>query len=393
MNVPQGWWWLAAALLLIAGGGLFWLHRHIQRLDAALQAARQESTRLGSLLDLWCWRTDARHRLVRLTPPHGTPAGADEPDSLGFFWAHFHGLDAPTLRARIEAHGELTDIAAHHIQGGERLGTGLLRAMPLRDAQGRFAGHIGTFHPQPETLALPAPAGGEDEQASFSYTVSHDLRAPIRVVEGFAKILKEDYGRVLDRIGNDHLDRILSAAARMNRMIDSLLALSQLSCAPLASEPVNLSQLASFVIDDLRKQAPGRVVEVHIEPGMVVQGDPTLLRMALENLLGNAWKYTGKTAHPSIRFDREPGRQGTFRIRDNGAGFDMRFADRLFGVFQRLHGANDFQGTGVGLASVRRIIRRHGGDIWAHGEVNQGAFFHFSLMHCDPGQAEPSHPR
>jgi light-regulated signal transduction histidine kinase (bacteriophytochrome) len=236
-----------------------------------------------------------------------------------------------------------------------------------------------------EARALPSQTE-QDEQASFSYTVSHDLRAPIRVVEGFTKIVKEDYGRVMDRIGNDHLDRVLAAAARMNSMIDALLALSQLSTQPLAQQPVNLSQLANFVADDLRRQSPERVVTLQIEPGLLAHGDPTLLRMVLENLIGNAWKYTGKCAQPMVVFERgEPaphsaaGPVHTFTVRDNGAGFDMRFSDRLFGVFQRLHSVNDFPGTGVGLASVRRIVRRHGGEIWADAEVDKGAAFHFSL--------------
>ena len=210
--------------------------------------------------------------------------------------------------------------------------------------------------------------------------MSHDLRAPIRVVEGFTKILKEDYGRQLDRIGNDHLDRVLGAAARMNSMIDALLTLSQLSSRPLARQPVNLSQLAGYVADDLRRQAPERQVGVHIEDGLQAQGDPTLLRVVLENLLGNAWKYTAKKPDAQIWFESAlHDGQPAFCVRDNGAGFDMRFADRLFGVFQRLHSANDFQGTGVGLASVRRIVRRHGGEIWAEAEVQRGSSFHFTL--------------
>ncbi len=236
-----------------------------------------------------------------------------------------------------------------------------------------------------DTKPLPSQTD-QDEQASFSYTVSHDLRAPIRVVEGFTKIIKEDYGRVMDRIGNDHLDRVLAAAARMNSMIDALLALSQLTTQPLAQQPVNLSQLANFVADDLRRQSPDRAVTLQIEPGLLAHGDPTLLRMVLENLIGNAWKYTGKCAQPMVVFERgEPAPQSasgpvhTFTVRDNGAGFDMRFSDRLFGVFQRLHSVNDFPGTGVGLASVRRIVRRHGGEIWADAEVDKGAAFHFSL--------------
>ncbi len=220
------------------------------------------------------------------------------------------------------------------------------------------------------------------EYAAFSYTISHDLRAPIRVVEGFGRILKEDYGTALDRVGRDHVDRVLAAAARMNHMIDALLSLSKLSTQPLARQPVNLSQLAGFVVDELRRAAPERHVSVTIAPGMLVQGDPTLLRMALENLLGNAWKYSAKVAHAVLRFEPElqDGRPG-FVISDNGAGFDMRFADRLFGVFQRLHSSSDFQGTGVGLASVQRIVRRHGGEIWADSEVGRGARFHFHL--CD----------
>ncbi len=233
-------------------------------------------------------------------------------------------------------------------------------------------------------LAEPGAAAADTalaaEQAAFSYTISHDLRAPIRVIEGFGRILKEDYGAALDRVGRDHLDRVMAAAARMNHMIDALLSLSRLSSQPLARQPVNLSQLAGWVIADLQRVAPERPAVVRIAPGLQVQGDPTLLRMALENLLGNAWKYSAKVARPEIQFDTVDldGRR-VFRVQDNGAGFDMRFADRLFGVFQRLHSSSDFQGTGVGLASVRRIVRRHGGEIWAEGEVGHGASFFFTL--------------
>ncbi len=221
--------------------------------------------------------------------------------------------------------------------------------------------------------------GAEPDHESFAYIVSHDLRAPIRVVEGFTKIVKEDYGAVLDRVGHDHLDRVLGAAARMNSMIDALLALSRLSSQPIARVPVNLSQLAGYIVDDLRRQWPEREVEADIEPGLLASGDPTLLRMMLENLLGNAWKYTGKVTAAKIAFTHRAGEPTGFTVCDNGAGFDMRFAERLFGVFQRLHSASDFPGTGVGLASVRRIVRRHGGEIWAEGEPDKGARFHFTL--------------
>src|SRR6185436_13828923 len=159
------------------------------------------------------------------------------------------------------------------------------------DRHGAFAGYQGTLRElaDPPVAAAPARAATTPsaESDSFSYTVSHDLRAPIRVVEGFTKIVKEDYGRLLDRVGNDHLDRVLGAAARMNNMIDALLSLSKLSSQPLVRQPVNLSQLAGFVADDLRRQWPDHAVQIAIEPDMEVQGDPTLLRVVIENLLGN----------------------------------------------------------------------------------------------------------
>jgi light-regulated signal transduction histidine kinase (bacteriophytochrome) len=290
-----------------------------------------------------------------------------------------------------------------------------LRAAPRLDERGLFTGYVGALreHPTATALADDVPAAGvavaalaasadarqlmdaadrsmpavapasmpaEEEADSFSYTVSHDLRAPLRVVEGFTKIIKEDYGRLLDRVGNDHLDRVLGAAARMNSMIDALLALSQLSAKPVSRQPVNLSQLAGYVVDDLRRQWPDHAVTVHIDPSMQALGDPTLLRVLLENLLGNAWKYTARTPQPTVWFERCPdtGSAG-FTVRDNGAGFDMRYADRLFGVFQRLHSASEFQGTGVGLASVRRIVRKHSGEVWAESTVGKGASFSFSL--------------
>lgn len=244
----------------------------------------------------------------------------------------------------------------------------------LADGHGRLL----LLRPRQQASAQELLSAAEHE--SFIYSVSHDLRAPIRVVDGFARILKEDYGRFLDRIGNDHLDRVLAAAARMNSMIDALLALSRLQSQPIQRKPVDLSQLASFIVDDLKREQPDRVTRIEIEPGIVVHGDPTLLRIAMDNLIGNAWKYSAQAPVTHIEFRREQhdGRE-VLLVADQGAGFDMRFADRLFGVFQRLHSAKDFQGTGVGLASVRRILRRHGGDIWAESEVGKGARFYFTI--------------
>jgi signal transduction histidine kinase len=218
------------------------------------------------------------------------------------------------------------------------------------------------------------------ELAAFSYTVSHDLRAPLRVVDGFARILKEDFGAGLAPQAGEHLDRILAAATRMDQMIDALLGLARVSAQPLVAAPVDLSLLAQQIADDLRSQQPLREVEFVIARAMVASGDRTLLRIVLENLLGNAWKYTGGTAHAVIAFDCAlEGSTTVYRIADNGAGFDMRHADRLFGAFQRLHGAHEFPGTGVGLATVARIVQRHRGRIWADSAPGKGARFHFTL--------------
>ena len=244
-----------------------------------------------------------------------------------------------------------------------------------------------TWPATPGSAAAVAVATIDLPVDRFGTLVSHDLRAPIRIVEGFTRIVREDYGHLLDPVGIDHLDRVMGAAGRMNHMIDALLSLSRLSTQPVARAAVDLSQLAGYIVEDLRKLHPERGVSIEIEPGMVVFGDPTLLRMALENLLGNAWKYTGNTARAQVSFRRHDSERNTFTVRDNGAGFDMRYADRLFGVFQRLHSASEFPGTGIGLASVREIVRLHGGEIRAEGEPERGARFHFSLIDRDPAGA------
>ena len=378
---------LALAALALSAIGVLALRASRQRRELAgeLHAARTHTQALAELLDVWSWRSDRDHRLVAIRPPQGAAAADWSAVQLPLpVWEVFSAEDNAALRAQLTSGAAVNDVKI--TLGNTR--HGLLRARAVSDAAGGFAGYHGTVRELPAAAPTPAsPAAAKTATAataasdhdSFSFTVSHDLRAPIRVVEGFTKIVKEDYGRLLDRVGNDHLDRVLGAAARMNNMIDALLALSKLSSQPLAQQPVNLSQLAGFVADDLRRQWPDRNVQIEIEPDMQVQGDPTLLRVVVENLLGNAWKYTGKTTAATIHFGRHGQDPNSFSIVDNGAGFDMRFADRLFGVFQRLHSANDFPGTGVGLASVRRIVRRHGGEIWGEGEVNRGARFHFSL--------------
>jgi signal transduction histidine kinase len=386
LGLALGVGFVVLALLLVA-----MVLRRSERLRAEAAELRQRQARsaaLARLLDVWQWHTDASHRLVSIKPPRGEAHGATAAqDTPALVWEHFCGIDVDgqaAWRRSLESHQPCEEVRVEIAAAADGVRLGWLRAVPLHGASGEFLGHVGTVReqaaPAAATAKPSAPSASEQDAESFSYTVSHDLRAPVRVVEGFTKIIKEDYGRLLDRVGNDHLDRVLGAAARMNSMIDALLALSQLSSKPVSRQPVNLSQLAGFVVDDLRRQWPQHAVTVHIEPAMHVQGDPTLLRVMLENLLGNAWKYTTKCATPQVWFERcTDSAAPSFSVRDNGAGFDMRYAERLFGVFQRLHSASDFQGTGVGLASVRRIVQRHGGDVWAEAEVGRGANFYFSI--------------
>ena len=372
-------WALALPSFVVGALLALWAGRRHWQALAALRRSREDLRRLEDMLDLWQWRCDADHRLLAMKAPAGAAAAADDTDGA-LLWERFTDTDVAALRAQLDGRRPLQDIEARFAPahgGPTRRVT--LQGRPCVDDSGAFAGYAGTLRMLDDPLPAVVDASAEAERESFSYTVSHDLRAPIRVVEGFTKILKEDYGHALDRIGNDHLDRVLGAAARMNSMIDALLTLSKLSTQPLARQPVNLSQLAAYVAEDLRRQSPGREVVLHVEPGLQVTGDPTLLRLVLENLLGNAWKYTGKCRSPEVWLERRPQHPDTFTVRDNGAGFDMRFAERLFGVFQRLHSASDFQGTGIGLATVRRIVRRHGGEVWAEAEVDRGASFHFSI--------------
>jgi signal transduction histidine kinase len=218
------------------------------------------------------------------------------------------------------------------------------------------------------------------EIEAFSYSVSHDLRGPLRSMDGFSQALLEDYGDKLDEEAKDSLQRIRAASQRMGRLIDELLGLSRVTRAELTLKPVNLSDIAREIAESLAQQQPMRTVQWEIEDGLTVQADKALIQIAMQNLLENAWKFTGKTDKPVIRVGaiERDGKKESF-VSDNGVGFDMKYADRLFGAFQRLHHETEFSGTGIGLAIVQRIIRRHGGAIRAEARPGQGAAFFFHL--------------
>ncbi|PWT72287.1 MAG: hypothetical protein C5B46_07000, partial [Proteobacteria bacterium] len=217
------------------------------------------------------------------------------------------------------------------------------------------------------------------ELESFSYSVSHDLRAPLRSIHGFSEALLEDCGALLSQQSKHFLGRIQHASRRMGQLIDDLLKLSHVTRAEMVRRPVNLTELAGDVVRDLKSAEPSRQVEVHIEADLMTYGDARLLRVLLDNLLGNAWKFTSKTTVPRIEFTRKAGSAEVFQVKDNGAGFDMSYAQNLFGAFQRMHAATEFPGTGIGLATVQRIVHRHGGRIWAESAVSEGACFLFTV--------------
>ena len=222
------------------------------------------------------------------------------------------------------------------------------------------------------------------ELEAFSYSVSHDLVAPLRAIDGFSRMIEEDYGVMVDARGKGYIDRIRSGTQRMQQLIDDLLALSRVTRDEMKRESVDLSAIAEQILNELRQMQPQRKVAVRITLDIHAIGDPNLLRIALENLLRNAWKFTGRqdAAHHAAEIEFNVLREGdkpVYFVRDNGAGFDMQYAGKLFGAFQRMHGAQDFEGTGIGLAIVHRIIQRHGGRIWAEAAPERGATFYFTL--------------
>jgi signal transduction histidine kinase len=218
------------------------------------------------------------------------------------------------------------------------------------------------------------------ELEAFAYSVSHDLRAPLRAIDGFSRAIEEDQAHRLDDEGKEHFERVRAAAAKMGQLIDALLNLSRMTRVKMNRVPVDLSRIAQAFADELKKAGPERKAEFVIAKGMTVTGDPPMLRAAVDNLLENAWKFTAKreTAHIEFGVDQRDGKDVYF-VRDNGAGFDMSYASKLFGAFQRLHASDDFPGMGIGLATVQRIICRHGGRIWAEGEPGKGATFYFTV--------------
>lgn len=363
---------------------------------------------LSAACAFW-WRTDTTGRIVE-AQAGGLANGVDVEAFRGrLLWRPAD--DGPAIEPLQAAFREGRPFTAIPAQTGMSTGRDVsLSGGPVRSPSGALLGYAGVAQPsavqavvgEAELGSLHADLEERNRQLgertreldnavreldSFAYSVSHDLRAPLRVVDGFTTIVLEDYGdrgKPLDDVGRDHLRRIVAASQRMNTMIDTLLGLSRMTSRELTRERVDLSQIARELTDDLRAQDGERAVDFVVAPDLRTDGDSTLLRLVLQNLLGNAYKFTGKNRLARVEFGARPdGNSLAYFVKDNGAGFDMRFAEKMFGLFQRLHSANEFPGTGVGLATVQKIIRRHGGRVWAEAvpapSEGHGATFYFTL--------------
>jgi signal transduction histidine kinase len=359
---------------------------------------------------LWWWQADQHSRVRWVQVGRRQPDWLSAEPLLGRpLWQLPGTPDAEppaALREALAAQHPFFDLPVTARATDGAAVTVWLSAEPCFDSHGRFCGYAGAAR-LPENASLDTASSPQlevrlaqieterrlerteqsrqfelaaKEMESFSYSVSHDLRAPLRVVDGFAGIILEDYGARLDELGREHVKRIIAAAGRMNAMIDALLAMSRRTARELSIEPFDLSRATRELADELRATDFGRNVEFRIEPDIRVNGDPVLLRLVLQNLLGNAFKFSAHVPQALIEFGHHiVSGSDVYFVRDNGAGFDMRFAERLFGLFQRLHSQNDFAGTGVGLATVQRIVRKHGGRVWAESEPGKGACFYFTL--------------
>ena len=321
------------------------------------QAAAIEDIYLDARIPHESYRSTFVKSLVMTPIRTVAPVGA-----IGVYWAKRHRATAEEIEL-LQALADSTSIA---IEAAEVFAN-LERKVAERTAE------VARRNTELEVL--------NKELEAFSYSVAHDLRSPLITIDGFTQVLLENTVDSLDEPNRKHLERITTAVRRMHRLINDLLGLSKIVRAPLHNDTVDLSRAAREIIQNLHDSAPARIADFTIAEGMVVQGDPGLLRIVLENLLSNAWKFTARQERAQIEFGTGADREGrkVYFVRDNGAGFDPKYAAKLFSPFQRLHSEAQFAGTGIGLAIVQRIVHRHGGEIWAESAVNSGAGFYFTL--------------
>ncbi|VAX05994.1 Sensory box histidine kinase [hydrothermal vent metagenome] len=369
--------------------------------EAALRESEQRYHALAKAAPVGIFRTDMEGHCVYVNEYWQKLAGMTQAQALGDGWAGaLHDDD----RERIFAEWYEAAQAQHsfrsecRFQRNGQITWVLTQAEAEQGANGQIIGYVGTVTDiSAQKVAEDKLASQRDlleelvvertkellrtnkELESFSYSVSHDLRTPLRALDGFSQILLEDYSDQLDETGQDYLRRVRTASQRMGKLIDALLMLSRVGRHSVQYKQVALSTLAKEIINRLQETNPERQVEVLIAGDLYVEGDQNLLRILLENLLSNAWKYTATREGAQIEFNvREENGKMIYFVKDNGVGFDMRYVDKLFGAFQRLHGT-EFEGTGIGLATVQRIVHHYSGRVWAEAELNKGATFSFTF--------------
>lgn len=369
--------------------------------EEALRGSIQRFRALVELSSDWYWVTDAEHRFTfregEVLQRMGIPPEADYGKrrwEMGFL--NMTEADWAAHRALLERREEFRDLLLERRSPDGRVNWATISGRPLYDAAGRFIGYHGTgrdvtqqvnaeerlrrFNLELEQKVVERTAAldaANKELEAFTYSVSHDLRAPLRAIEGFSRMLEERHAATLAEEARGYLQRVRAAARRMGQLIEDLIAFSRIGRAALHERAVDLSALARLVAKELDAGMPERRVEWRVADGLAAQADPGLARVVLENLLGNAWKYTGKTPQAVIEFGKTD--TGEFMVRDNGAGFDPARSDGLFQPFRRLHAPEEFEGTGIGLATVRRIVERHGGWVRGEGALGAGAAFYFTL--------------
>ena len=379
-------------------------NRQLRATERQLRQGTEFLNATGRMAKVGGWEVDAKTLEVKWTEQtyrlHEVPLDCKPPleEAINFF----HPEEQPKLKDAIQRaleHGEPYDMEIRFITAkGNHLWTRTCCEPEIVDGKtvrlkGVFQDISERKRAEEELRVLNAELeqrvsartielqASTKELEAFSYSVSHDLHAPLRAIDGFSAALAEDYGKALEPEAKGYVERIRNGVKRMAELIEALLTLSRVSRAEMSRERMDLSTLAQAIAEKLRQSQPERAAEWKIQKGLMAEGDPRLLRLVLENLLGNAWKFTGKTERTAIEFGAraQPEGKTAFFVKDNGAGFNMAYQDKLFVAFQRLHTVEEFPGTGIGLATVQRIVHRHGGRVWAEGEVGRGATFYFTL--------------
>jgi PAS domain S-box-containing protein len=364
------------------------------RVEAALRASEERFRTLATSANDAIVSADSHGHITYLNSAAERLFGYPSAEAVGepltilmpesFRDAHSRGLERYNRTGEARVVGKTVELVGRRKDGAE-FPMELSLAAWSRGSEKEFTGIIRDISDRKRSEQMLRHYAGQLEAANseldaFAYSVSHDLRAPLRSIQGFGQALIEDCGERLDELGREHLQRIRKATERMAALIDDLLELSRVTRVSLRSERVDLSGAAEAILAELAEGDPDRSVRVSVMPGAIATGDPRLLKVVLDNLLRNAWKYTRRKPDAHIEFGvSDEGPAPVYYVRDNGVGFDMAYVDKLFQPFQRLHSVAEFEGTGVGLASVQRIVTRHGGRVWAEGAEDEGATVYFTL--------------